>query len=32
MNTFEGITLDDTPSEEIQDEKQYLNKMKRKTT
>lgn len=29
MNTFEGITLDDTPSEEIQDEKQYRNKMKK---
>ena len=29
MNTFEGISVDDTPSEEIQDEKQYRNKMKK---
>ena len=29
MNTFEGIPVDDTPSEEIQDEKQYRNKMKK---
>lgn len=29
MNTFEGISVDDAPPEEIQDEKQYRNKMKK---